>query len=133
MGGTCLTTPEALWVIQTGPSITLWRMNAWNPPSHSGLEITSPTTSLHHTLQRVCLAKTNVCGVMADSVHAALQHNCTITLMIIFISMITQQIHAGSLNTPNSQGITPIIDYNLKMIQAPPMDLWLSVQPLPGM
>lgn len=71
---------------------------------------------------------------MADSVHAALQHNCTITLTIlIFISMITQQIHAGSLNTPNSQGIPPIIDYNLKMIQTPPMDLWLSGQPLPGM
>lgn len=53
---------------------------------------------------------------------------CPVTIItIILISVITQRIHARSLNATNSRGIPPIIGCNLKML---PMDLCLTVWPL---
>lgn len=126
-----VTRAEASRVLQTGPTVTRWRSrNTWSPLTHSSLEFTTPTMTLH-TLQHVYPALIRCLGVVSDSVHAALQQICPITIIIItHLGMIAQRIHARSLI---SRGIPPMMGRNKEMLQTTGMDQGPSVWPLPEM
>ncbi|XP_034436334.1 adapter protein CIKS [Hippoglossus hippoglossus] len=104
-GSTGGTTVEALQALQTGHRTSLWRrQNAWRPLFHSCLTITTPPIPIpmshHNTLLSAPIQSR---GLFPEIVHVVLRETCAVTIIVlVIISMASQQIHTTSLKTTNS-------------------------------
>lgn len=118
-------TAEALQGLQIMARITLWRRKAWSPLSHLCLMLSPPTITRQDTLQLIYPAPVQCRGVFTDSVHAALQQICPISIIDIVNTIITtHHTHTRSLRTTVSHATPLILSCNPKILKMPTMDMW---------